>query len=140
MGGAAGVTFLLGMLRNKAAALLIGTTGLGLMASFNTIQGLITTFAAFGIQSSAVREIALAVGKGDQLVVARKVLVLRRLCWLTGSVGMLIMMACSSFFSQLTFNSNAYTLDIAALGLAIFLTNLAGGQLTLLQGSCGPRT
>ncbi len=134
MGGAAVVTFLLGMIRTKVAALLIGTTGVGLMAGFNTIQGLISTFAGLGIQSSAVREIALAVAKGDQLAIGRKAIALRRLCWLTGSMGMLIMMIFSSFFSQLTFNSSAYTQDIAALGLAILLANLAGGQLTLLQG------
>jgi antigen flippase len=134
MGGAAVVTFLLGMLRTKVAALLIGTTGVGLTAGFVTIQNLISTFAGLGIQSSAVREIVVAVGKGNQQAIGRKVLVLRRVCWLTGLVGMLTMMAFSSFFSQLTFNSSAYTLDIAALGIVILLVNLAGGQLTLLQG------
>ena len=134
MGGAASITFLLGILRTKFAALLIGTSGVGLMTGFTAVQSLISTIAGLGIQSSAVREIALAVGKGDQQAIGRTVLMLRRFSWLTGLVGMLIMIAFSPLFSRLTFNSNAYTLDIAALGIVILLVNLAGSQLALLQG------
>lgn len=134
MGGAAGITFMLGMLRTKVAALLIGTSGVGLIAGFTAIQSLISTFAGLGIQSSAVREVALAVGKEDQHAIGRTVLTLRRVCWLTGLGGMLIMMALSPLLSHLTFNSNAYILDIGALGIVILLLNLAGGQLAILQG------
>ena len=66
MGGAAGIKMLLGMLQVKFAAVLIGTAGVGLIASFTALQGLISGLAGLGIQSSAVREIAAAVGKGDQ--------------------------------------------------------------------------
>jgi antigen flippase len=134
MGGAAGVTFLLGILRTKFAALLIGTSGVGLMAGFTAIQSLISTIAGLGIQSSAVREIALAVGKGDDQAIGRTVRTLRRVCWLTGLAGMLAMIAFSPLLSRLTFNSDVYILDIAALGLVILLVNLAGGQMALLQG------
>ncbi|MEK9776722.1 MAG: hypothetical protein VW339_11375, partial [Quisquiliibacterium sp.] len=58
MGGAAGINLLLGMVRVKFAAVLIGTTGVGLIASFTAIQGLIGTLAGLGIHSSAVRDIA----------------------------------------------------------------------------------
>ena len=135
MGGAAGITFLVGMIRTKFAAVLIGTTGVGLMAGFTAVQGFIGTLAGMGIQSSAVREIAIAVGQGDEQAIGRAVLTLRRVCWLTGLVGMVVMMAVSQQLSRLTFNSNAYTVDIAALGIVILLSNLAGGQLALLQGT-----
>ena len=60
MGGAAGINMLLGMVRTKFAAVLIGTTGVGLVASFGAVQGLIGTLAGLGIQSSAVRDVAAA--------------------------------------------------------------------------------
>ena len=91
MGGAAGINLLLGMLRVKFAAVFIGTTGVGLISSFGALQGLIGTLAGLGIQSSAVREIADALGKGDDQAVGRAVLALRRICWLTGLVGMAAM-------------------------------------------------
>lgn len=135
MGGAAGINLLLGMIRTKFAAVLIGTTGIGLLASFTAIQGIISVIAGLGIQSSAVREVAGAVGKGDHQAIGRTVLTLRRVCWFTGLVGMLAMMGFSQMLSQLTFGNNEYTLDIAALGIIILFGNLSGGQLALIQGT-----
>lgn len=134
MGGAAGINLLLGMVRVKFAAVFIGTTGVGLISSFGALQGLVGTLAGLGLQSSAVREIAAAVGKGDKQVVGRTVLTLRRLCWLTGLVGMGAMVLLSPLLSQLTFGHRDYTLDIAALGVIILFGNLSGGQMALIQG------
>ncbi len=134
MGGAAGVNLLLGMVRTKFAAVLIGTTGVGLLASFISIQGIVGTIAGLGIQSSAVREIAAAVGKGDEQAIGRVVLTLRRVCWITGLTGMIAMMALSPFLSQMTFGSGKYTIDIALLGIIILFSNLSGGQMALIQG------
>lgn len=134
MGGAAGINLLLGMVRVKFAALLIGTTGVGLIASFTALQGLIGTLAGLGIQSSAVREIAVSVGKGDEEATGRKVLALRRICWFTGIIGMAAMMLMSPHLSQLTFGHRNYTPDIAALGFLILFGNISGGQMALIQG------
>lgn len=135
MGGAAGINLLLGMVRIKFSAVLIGTTGVGLGASFGAILGLIGTLAGLGIQTSAVREVSAAVGQGDEQAIGRAVLTLRRICWLTGLAGMGAMMAFSPLISQLTFGSDAHTLDIAALGLVILFGNLSGGQMALIQGT-----
>jgi enterobacterial common antigen flippase len=134
MGGAAGINLLLGMVRVKFAAVLIGASGVGLNASFGAVQGLIGTLAGLGIQSSGVRDIAAAVGKGDEQAIGRAVLTLRRICWLTGLVGMAAMMLLSPLLSQLTFSSDQYTYDIAALGIIILFGNLSGGQMALIQG------
>lgn len=134
MGGAAGITMLLGMVRIKFAAVLIGTTGVGLNASFTAIQTLIGTLAGLGLQSSAVRDIAAAVSKDDQQEIGRKVLTLRRICWLTGLIGMVTMMLLSPMISQITFGHQNHALDIAALGLVILFANLSGGQIALIQG------
>lgn len=135
IGGASGINQLLGMVRVKFAAVLIGATGVGLIASFGTLQVFIGTLAGLGLQSSAVREIAAAVGKNDDQAIGRAVLTLRRLCWLTGLVGMAAMMLLAPWLSQLTFGHRNYTLDIAALGIIIFFGNLSGGQMALIQGT-----
>ena len=134
MGGAAGINLLLGMLRVKFAAVFIGTTGVGLISSFGSLQGLVGTLAGLGLQSSAVREIAAAVGKGDDQAIGRTVLTLRRMCWLTGLVGMVLMMLLAPWLSQLTFGHRDYMFDIAALGVIILFGNLSGGQMALIQG------
>lgn len=134
MGGAAVVTMLLGMFRVKFAAVLIGTTGVGLNASFAAVHTLIGTLSGLGLQFSAVRDIAVAVSKNDQQEISRKVLALRRICWLTGLIGMVTMMLLSPVISQVTFGHQNYALDIAALGLIILFANLSGAQMALIQG------
>ena len=134
MGGAAGINMLLSMLRVKFAAILIGTAGVGLLASFTALQNMIGTLAGLGLQSSAVREIAAASSRGDHEAVARIILTLRRMCWLTGFMGMLSMMLLSSWLSQLVFAKSDYAVDIAILGIAILLANISGGQKALIQG------
>lgn len=135
MGASAGINMLLGMVRVKFAAILIGTTGVGLNASFVALQGVINTLAGLGIQSSAVREIAAALGKGEEQAIGRTVHTLRRICWFSGLLGMTGIMLLSPLLSQLTFGHREYSLDIAALGAAILFANLSGGQVALLQGA-----
>jgi enterobacterial common antigen flippase len=135
MGGAAGINLLLSMLRVKFAAVLIGTTGVGLHASFTAIYSLIGNIASLGLQSSAVRDIAVAVSKDDQQAIARIVLTLRRICWITGLIGMATMMLISPFISQITFDHQKYALDIAALGIVILFANITGGEMALIQGT-----
>lgn len=125
---------LLGLIRTKFVALFIGTGGIGILAGFTAIQGVIGTVAGLGIHSSAVREIAAAVVMNDEQAIGRIVRTLNRICWFSGLVGMLVMISLSPLLSRLTFDSDVYILDIAAFGIVILLANLAAGQLALLQG------
>jgi PST family polysaccharide transporter len=134
MGGAAGISLLLGMVRTKFAAVLIGTGGIGLLANFMAIQGMVGAIAGLGLQSSAVRDIVTAVASDDKQAIGRAVLTLRRMCWLTGLLGMSAMMALSPILSQWALGSGEYTLHIALLGFIILFENLSGGQMALIQG------
>ena len=135
MGGAAGITMLLSMVRTKFAAVLIGAAGAGLLANFGAILGLVGTLAGLGIGSSAVREVAAAVAVGDHAAIGRIVLTLRRMCWLSGTIGMVAMMALSPWLARWTFGNQEHTLEIAALGLIILFGNLSAGQTALISGT-----
>jgi antigen flippase len=134
MGGTAGITMLLGMVRTKFAAVLIGTVGAGMLANFGAIQGVVSTLAGLGLGSSAVRDVSAAVVAGDQTAIGRTVLTLRRMCWLTGLVGMTAMMALSPLLAHLTFGDQDHMLEIAALGLIILFGNLSSGQTAMING------
>ena len=134
IGGAQGIGLLLGMVRTKFAAVLIGPLGVGLAGNYLAIQGLVSTVAGLGIQSSAVRDVAEAVGREDREAIGRTILTLRRICWLTGLVGMLAMMALAGLLSRWTFGSDDHALEVAALGVVILLGNISGGQTALIQG------
>lgn len=134
MGGAAGIKALLGMVGVKVAAVLIGATGMGLLANFTALHALIVTLSGLGIQSSAVRDVAAAAALNNTSAIGRKVRAVRRICWLTGLAGMVSVFLLSPLISQLTFGDERYRLDIAALGIGVLLANLSGGQLAQIQG------
>jgi PST family polysaccharide transporter len=134
MGGVAIITLLLGLVRTKFAAIWIGVTGVGLLANFLALQGFASTLAGFGIQSSAVRDIAACVENNDQEKISRVVLSLHRICRITGVTGFCLMTVLSPFISRWTFGTDAYVPDIILLGVVILLTNLTGAHLALIQG------
>lgn len=134
MGGAAGIKVLLGMVGVKVAAVLIGATGMGLLASFTALQALIVTLSGLGIQSSAVRDVAAAAALNDAYAIGRKVRAVRRICLLTGLAGMVTVFLLSPLISQLTFGDDRYRLDIAVLGIGVLFTSISGGQLAQIQG------
>jgi PST family polysaccharide transporter len=134
MAGVAGINMFLGMVRVKLSAVMIGVQGTGMVSGYNSVQGLLGTIAGLGIQSSAVREIALIAAKEDDHAVGRIIVILNRISLLTGILGFLSMVALSPVISQLTFGNRDYILDISALGLTILLNNLAMGRMALLHG------
>lgn len=135
MGGSAGLTLLLGMVRVKFAAVLIGANGVGLNTSYTAVQTVIGTIAGLGLQSSAVREIASATSNADQQAIGRTVLALRRLSWLAGLLGMIAVVVLSPMLSDFTFGHQRYASDISALGLVILFTTLTGAETALIQGT-----
>ncbi|WP_099426142.1 O-antigen translocase [Vibrio splendidus] len=134
IGGAQGINMLIGIVRVKFVALLIGPVGLGLLATYQSITNMIATIAGLGLQSSAVRDIAQAVERGDSQQIGRTVLTLRRLCWLTGLTGPFIVFLLSPWLSQITFNNSDQASNITLVSLVILFSNLKGGQIAIIQG------
>ena len=134
MGGSAVVVMLLGLIRTKFAAVLIGATGVGLIASYTAIQSLVATISGLGLGSSAVREIAKAVGTDDEQGISRSISTLRRLSFFTGLAGMCILIVSSPIISKITFDTNKYSLDVAILGVVVLMSNLSAANIAILQG------
>lgn len=134
VGGAQGFNMLLGMVRVKFVAVLLGPAGLGLLGMFQTIQSMAGTLAGLGINSSGVRDVAQAAGTADEERIGRTVLTLRRVCWLTGLVGGGLLAALAVPLSHLSFQTTDYAGQIALLGLAVLMGSVAAGQMALIQG------
>ena len=82
----------LSMVRTKVLALLLGKAGMGLFGNFGATSDWVRTVAGMGINISGVRQIAEAVGTGDQDRIARTVTALRRVALGTGALGALILL------------------------------------------------
>lgn len=134
IGGASVITVILGVIRTKAIALFVGAPGIGLIGAYNSITSLVGTVAGMGINSSGVRQIAEAVGTGDEQQVARTIKAVRRLSLCLGVLGTLAMLAMAGWFSWWTFENTAYTRALGVLSLTILFMSILGGQSAIMQG------
>lgn len=134
IGGAQAINYLVGLLRVKMVAVLLGPTGVGLIGLYTSATSLLGTITGLGLQGSAVRAIAQAQGKDDPLAVARTIRMLRRLVWATGGLGWLVSIALALPLSHWMFQSTEHAWSLAILGGMVLLTTVSNGQLGVLQG------
>lgn len=134
MGGAQGLNYVVGMLRVKIVAVLLGPSGVGLVGLYQSTLGLLGTVSGLGIGSSGVREVAQAEGRQDPALVARTVLVLRRVCWATGLLGWALAAAFALPLGRWAFGDADHAMAIAVLGVTLLFGAINGGQTALLQG------
>ena len=134
IGGSSTLTVAIGIVRTKAMAVLLGPAGVGLLGLYGSILDLALSIAALGINSSGVRQIAEAVGSGDNRRIARTVAVLRRTAIVLGILGAVLLAAFAGQVSSLTFGTDQRSGAVALLALAVFFRLVADGQGALVQG------
>jgi PST family polysaccharide transporter len=139
IGGSQGINYVVGMLRTKLVAMLLGTYGVGLVGLYIAATNLVASLTGLGLGSSGVREVAEAHSSGDTAGLARTVTTLRRACWVTGLIGWIATLALAYPLSLWTFKpeerSPERTTAIALLGITVLFGAVSGGQTALLQGT-----
>jgi O-antigen/teichoic acid export membrane protein len=133
-GGVQVFNILLSIIRSKVVAVLLGTTGVGLMGMFTATTTMIASITNLGIGFSAVRTVSEATASNDQTIIGRTLLTLRRWVIVTGLLGALICIVFSRQLSIWTFGSTDYTWAFIWLSVTLLLQALTSGQLALLQG------
>jgi enterobacterial common antigen flippase len=134
VGGSSMINIVIGIVRTKAMAMLLGPAGFGLSGLYLSVANLTQSIAGVGINSSGVRQIALAVGSEDTDQIARTVSVLRRTSIVLGALGAVLLLILSKPISVLTFNNDQYASGVALLSLAVFFNLVSAGQGALIQG------
>src|SRR5690606_755751 len=81
------ISIALSILRIKVLAVLLGPTGVGLFGLYNVILDLGASIAGVGVQSSGVRQVAVAVSEGDSARIALVAQVISRLSLGLGVIG-----------------------------------------------------
>ena len=134
-GGAQGVSVLLGMLRNKAASVLLGTVGFGLIALYSRTVQLFCDTTGLSLSLSAVRCMADIYSNEGREAVSHCVKVVRSIALLTGLVGMVLMLLCSPLLSQWMFEGDAAcTLRLMLVSPVVLFMAVSGGELAILRG------
>lgn len=133
-GGVQVLNILITMVRTKLIAVLIGPAGMGIAGLLVSTTNFITAGTNFGLNTSAVRNVAAAHAGGDSRKVAEVVAVLRRLVWLTGLLGTLLTFFLAPWLSQLTFGNRDFIAAFRWVSVTLLLSQLVAGRLVLLQG------
>jgi enterobacterial common antigen flippase len=135
VGGSQAINILLGIVRTKAMAVLLGPAGIGLMGLYNAVTAILVVITGMGIGSSGVRKIAEATGTSDTIKIARTIVTIRRAALVLGFLGMLLAIIFCKTLSHLTFGSTEYSWPIALLSITLFFAAVSGGQIALVQGT-----
>lgn len=133
-GGVQVFNILISILRSKFVAVLLGPSGMGIMGLLISTIGIISKLTNFGLETSTVKDIAVALGTGNTNRIGIVVKVIRRLVWITGIIGLIITAIFSSLLSQLTFGNRDYSLAFIWISATLLFNQLCSGQLVILQG------
>lgn len=133
-GGVQIYQILIGIIKSKFIAVLLGPAGMGIQGLYTSATSLIQGLTSMGLSSSAVRDVSEANGTGDKHKVNLIVTVLRRLVWITGLLGMIVTIAFSPLLSKSSFGNYNYTIQFIILSVVLLLNQLSAGQQVVLQG------
>ena len=134
VGGSSVLNIGIGIVRTKAMAMLLGPGGFGLFGIYGSIVDLTQAIAGMGINSSGVRQIAEAVGSGNDGRIARAAAVLRRTSIVLGILGAALLVVFCKPISGLTFGSTQHAGAVALLSVAVLFRLVSAGQGALIQG------
>ncbi len=133
-GGVQMYQILIGVVKSKFVAVLLGPAGMGIMGLYLSTVELVKSISSFGLEQSAVRDISEANGTGDTLRIGYTTSIIRRLVWFTGVLGLFLTLFLSPLLSKFTFGNGDYTWGFAILSITLLIDQLCVGQKVLIQG------
>ena len=134
-GGVQGLNLVIGLVRNKLVAILLGPSGMGLSTLFNSALNFISQTTNLGISFSAVRHISELFDGSDDEQTAHYIKVIRGWCLLTALLGALICVAIGPLLSSTTFSWGDHSLHFILLAPAVAMIAVTGGETAILKGT-----
>lgn len=134
IGGASVVNIGIGLLRTKAAALLLGPAGVGLIGLFQNLIATAASVCSLGFGTVGTRQIAEAAGRDDTegIVAARRAVSWGT--WLLCGVGAIAFWALRGTLAERILGDGSRARDIGWLAVGVSLTVAAGSQTAVLTG------
>lgn len=132
-GGVQGLGILVGLVRNKCVALLLGPDGMGLVSLFNSTSTLVSNSTNFGLPMSAVRTVSEEYGRGNGDGIARSVAIVRLWSLAAAILGVVACALLSPLLSWFTFSWDGHTLHFLLLSPVVGLMAITGCELAILK-------
>lgn len=133
-GSAQVIIVLVGILRTKILAILLGPIGIGISGLYQSVLDLFKTISGLGLGYSGVRDIAEASATKNNQRIGEVILVLKRWLLFTGVIAAVLAIIFSKQISQATFGDAAHAGSFVLLSVTLFLSALTTSQSAILQG------
>jgi PST family polysaccharide transporter len=134
IGGASVVNILIGLLRTKVAAVILGPAGVGLIALLQNVLSLFAAVAGLGIANSAVRQLA----QGSMAEDNREIRATRRaLFWGTAFLAVLgggSLWLFRSLVAEHVLGDPSQARNVGWLSIGVTFTVISASQVALLNG------
>ena len=134
IGGASAINIVIGLVKMKAVALLLGPAGVGLIGLLTNLVGLVSSIAGLGFDNVGTRQIAEAAGKDDpqRIATARRALLLGTM--VLALAGALAVWLLRGMLAAQVLGDPALAPQVGLLSLAVALTVASASQSALLTG------
>lgn len=133
-GGVQIISIVIKVVRSKFVALFLGTEGVGISGLLTSTLDLVSASTNFGLNISAVKDISEANATKNVSRISLVVTVLKKLFWITGILGLILIIVFSSVLSEIAFGDSQYSISFVWLSITLLFTQLTSGHLVLLQG------
>jgi uncharacterized membrane protein len=134
-GGVQIINIIIGLIKTKFVAILLGTNGFGMFSIFNSIVRMSGDITGLGIQTSGVKKISNSYEESRQAL-AHSINSVRSWSIFAALCGFLITLIMSPLFNFISFGkSENHLLELFFIPLAVSLTTLSGGEIAILKGT-----
>ncbi len=133
-GGAQFMNVIMNIIRGKLVALILHSTGMGIMSLLQNAGNTIQQFSLLGINISAVRNISQVDREGSEQVLASTVRIVRMLVFLASCLGLVFTILFSPLMSKISFGNFEYVSFFLLLSLSVFFNVMGTGEMAVMQG------
>lgn len=130
-----GIIIVIGLVRNKAMALLLGVSGMGFASLMNSMQGFASQCTNLGLSFGAVPRLSGYYEQQNQRQMDYYIMVIRLWSVIAAVLGMLFCLVMSPFVDRWSFTWGNHTLHYAMLGLSVAMLALTGGETAILKAT-----
>lgn len=132
-GGVQLFQIIIGIVRSKFIAILLGPLGIGISGIFQSTIALITAVTGFGLSTSSIKSISSALTEADEEKVGQIVAVFKKLIFCTGLFATIVTLMLSSLLSKITFGNYNYTCAFAILSITLLINQISEGFSVLIR-------
>jgi len=133
-GGMHLLNIIISIVRTKLIAIFIGPTGMGIISLLNSALNIVGGITGLGIETSAIKHISEQYISADIKTVSPIITIVKKIAFVTGILGMLIVALFSNWLSEMTFGNSNFAYLFVYLSITLLLKQLSVGQMVVFQG------